>query len=108
MAKRLELAEVIEALRQELSVAKQAGVGQAIKFEVNSLDVEFETTVEYDESIEIGSKIKFFVFDVDAKGKGGAKQGKKQKIKLSLQVVDEDNRDDSTGEYGSLKLRGKA
>ena len=108
MAKKLELAEVITALRNELSIAKQAGDGQAIRFNINSVDVELETTVEYDASVEVGSKIKFFVFDADAKGKAGAKQGAKHKIKLSLQVLDNERPDQETGKPGILQVAGDA
>ena len=39
--KKLELAKVLQALREELYVAKQNSAGEAIRFQVNSIDVEF-------------------------------------------------------------------
>ncbi len=93
MAKKLELAEVIKALRRELYAAKQDGSGERIRFNVNSVDVEFETAVEFDGTIEAGGKIKFFVLDMDAKATGEYKNATTHKIKLSLQPVDLDSSD---------------
>lgn len=86
--KKLELAEVIKALREELYQAKQTGEGEAIRFNVNSVDIEFETAIEYVGSAEAGGKIKFFVFDVDAKASAGYKNATTHKIKLSMKPVD--------------------
>jgi hypothetical protein len=85
---KLELAEVIKALRNELYKAKQAGAGETIRFKVDSVDVEFETAVEYVGTAEAGGKIKFYVFDVDAKGRAEYKNATTHKIKLSLKTVD--------------------
>lgn len=104
--KRLELAEVIKALRNELYLAKQDGAGETIRFNVNSVDVEFETAVEYVVDAEAGGKIKFFVFDVDAKGTAEFKNATTHKIKLSLQPVDDENPNPETGEAGKVKVGG--
>ncbi|RIZ68425.1 MAG: hypothetical protein D0528_07670 [Methylococcales bacterium] len=85
---KLELAEVIKALRNELYKAKQVGAGETIRFNVDSVDVEFETAVEYVGTAEAGGKIKFYVFDVDAKGSAEYKNATTHKIKLSLKPVD--------------------
>jgi hypothetical protein len=104
--KKLELAEVIQALRKELYTAKQTSNGETIRFNVNSVDVEFETAVEYVLDGEAGGKIKFFVFDADAKGSAEYKNATTHKIKLSLQPVDETNPDPETGEAGKVKVGG--
>lgn len=104
--KKLELAEVIKALRDELYKAKKTGAGETIRFNVNSVDVEFETAVEYVVDAEAGGKIKFFVFDVDAKGSAEYKNAITHKIKLSLQPVDEENPNLETGEAGKVKIAG--
>ena len=103
---KLELAEVIKALRNELYKAKQAGAGETIRFNVDSVDVEFETAVEYVGTAEAGGKIKFYVFDVDAKGSAEYKNATTHKIKLSLKPVDEENRNPETGEAGKVKVGG--
>lgn len=104
--KKFELAEVIKALRNELYLAKQNSTGETIKFNVNSVDVEFETSVEYVANGEVGGKIRFFVFDVDAKGSAEYKNATTHKIKLSLQPVDEENPVPGTGEAGKVKVGG--
>lgn len=104
--KKLELAEVIKALREELYQAKQTGEGEAIRFNVNSVDIEFETAIEYVGSAEAGGKIKFFVFDVDAKASAEYKNATIHKIKLSMQPVDEENPNMETGEAGKVKVGG--
>jgi hypothetical protein len=106
--KKLELAEVIRALRDELYKAKQTGAGETLRFKVNSVDVEFETAVEYVVSADAGGKIKFFVFDVDAKGSAEYKNATTHKIKLSLQPVDEENPDPKTGEAGKVEIAGNS
>jgi Trypsin-co-occurring domain 2 len=104
--KKLELAEVIKALRTELYQAKQNAEGESIRFNVDTVDVEFETTVEYVGTAEAGGKIKFYVFNVDAKGSAEYKNATTHKIKLSLKPVDEENRNPETGEDGKLKVGG--
>lgn len=104
--KKLELAEVIKALRSELYAAKQTAEGETIRFNVNSVDVEFETAVEYVGKAEAGGKIKFYVFDVDAKGSAEYKKACTHKVKLSLQPVDEENPDPNTGEAGKVLVAG--
>jgi hypothetical protein len=104
--KKLELAEVIKALRTELYKAKQNAEGETIRFNVNSVDVEFETAVEYVLDGEAGGKIKFFVFDVDAKGSAEYKNATTHKIKLSLKPVDEENPNPETGEAGEVQVGG--
>ncbi|MGB1011557.1 MAG: trypco2 family protein [Thiolinea sp.] len=91
MANKLQLAEVVQALREELDVAKYSSAGHDIKFNVNNIEVEFQTAVELDTTVEGGGKIKFWVLDVDAKASGKYKRSNTHKIKLSLEPVDTEN-----------------
>lgn len=88
MGQKLELAAVIKALREELNVAKLAGEGHDIRFNVNTVEVEFQTVVEMEGGGEVGGKIKFWVLDIDAKAGGKYKKSATHKVKLSLQPVD--------------------
>lgn len=82
----LELAEVIQTLRENLAEAQSQGVGQNIRFNVNSVEVELQTVVEKEAGA--GGKIKFWVVDGELSGK--YKNSVTHKIKLSLQAVDID------------------
>lgn len=84
MGQKLELAAVMKALRAELNEAKWAGDGHDIRFNVNNLEVEFQTVVDWEVGAEGGGKIKFWVLDVDAKLNGKYKKSVTHKIKLSL------------------------
>jgi polyisoprenoid-binding protein YceI len=106
MSQKLELAQVIKALRSEIYTAKQQAEGETIRFNINSVDVEFETTVEVEGNLELGGKIKFYVFDVDAKGSGTVNKATTHKIKLSLQPVDEGNTN-SENQSNAVKIHRK-
>lgn len=88
MAQKLELAEVIKALREELNLAKRDGEGQGIRFNINNVDIELQTVVERKVDAGVSGKVRFWVIDADAKANGELKDAVTQKIKLSLQVVD--------------------
>lgn len=91
MVNKLQLAEVVQALREELDVAKHHSAGHDVKFNVNNIEVEFQTVVELDTAVEGGGKIKFWVLDIDAKASGKYKRSNTHKIKLSLEPVDTGN-----------------
>lgn len=101
MDQKLELAEVISALRAELNLAKQNAVGEDIRFNINNVEIELQTVVEMEGGVEGGGKIKFWVLDIDAKASGKYKNAVTQKIKLSLtpQQIDLE-----TGEKTSISL----
>ncbi|HMT93781.1 trypco2 family protein [uncultured Thiothrix sp.] len=84
MTQKLELAAVIKALREELQSVQIAGKGQDIRFQTNSIEVEFQTMVDYELGAEGSGKIKFWVLDIDVKGTGKYKRSQTHKIKLSL------------------------
>ncbi|MDQ5770736.1 trypco2 family protein [Thiothrix subterranea] len=84
MGQKLELAEVMKALREEIKLAEWAGQGHDLKFNLNNIEVEFQTVVEKEGGLEGGGKIKFWVLDIDAKASGKYKKSATQKIRLSL------------------------
>lgn len=103
MAQKLELAAVIKALREELKEAQWAAQGHDIRFNVNNLEVEFQTVVDWEVGGEGGGKIKFWVLDIDAKLNGKYKKSATHKIKLSLKPS---KIDPVTGEVKDLDLSG--
>lgn len=100
MGQKLELAAVIDALREELNIAKRNGEGQDIRFNINNVDIELQTVVERKVDAGVSGKVRFWVIDADAKANGELKDAVTQKIKLSLQVVDESKPDPQTGKAG--------
>ncbi|MEE9412810.1 MAG: trypco2 family protein [Methylococcales bacterium] len=106
MAQLLELAEVIQALREELIKAQKVGKKKAIRFNLDNIEVEFQTVVEKEVGVTTGGKIKFLVVDADAKASGNYKKSAMHKIKLSLQAVDLNKPDPKTGEPGSMQISG--
>jgi hypothetical protein len=93
MTDTLELADVIKALRDELTTAKIAGVGKDIRFTVNNVEIELETVVTKEKNAELG--MKFWV--VDAKAVGKYQNAFKQKIKLSLKPITPDGKELEVG-----------
>lgn len=84
MKQKLQLAEVVAALRDELARAEQLGRGQDIGFTVGDIDIELETAIEFTGGGEISGTIKFWVLEFDAKLSGEYAQGVTHKIKLKL------------------------
>lgn len=76
----LELAAMIEALRDSLETAQAEGKGRRTRFAVNSVEV--EATVEVTKGREGGGGVKFYV--VQAGGKLSSSSIATQRIKLSL------------------------
>jgi len=60
----VELAELIEQLRAELTVAMRAGEGADLRFEIGP--VELELSVAVDKEAKPGAKIKFWVVELGA------------------------------------------
>ncbi len=82
----LELADVIEALRENLTEAQQRGIGKNIHFDVNNVEIELQTVIK--KGGQAGAKAKFWVLEADAQG--NYENAVNQKIKLSLQAVEID------------------
>lgn len=71
---------MIESLRQELAVAIAAGKGQAIRFEVGTVELELEVAVT--RKTKGGGGLKFWV--VSAQGERGVDALTKHTFKLTL------------------------
>ena len=100
----LELAEVLQALRENLTEAQNLGSGQNIKFNVTNVEVELETVVGKEEVAGGGFKTRFFVVDINADANAKYTNASKQKIKLTLQAV---NIDPVTGLEKNTQLSGR-
>jgi hypothetical protein len=100
----LELAQMIQSLRMELTKAQMAGTGEEIRFTVE--DVELELEIVAKEAIEGGIAAKFYV--LTSHYKAGKDDAVTQKIKLKLKPNAEQI-DSSTGKKKSspLKISGK-
>jgi hypothetical protein len=79
-----ELADVIAAVRRELSEAQQQGTGSDIRFRVGPVELEFETTLTYSGGGEAG--VRLYVLTLGAKG--GASAATSNRVKVVLQPVD--------------------
>ena len=87
MANSLELVEVIKSLREDLNLAIRSGEGHELRFNVDTIEVELQTAVEKEGSLEGGGKIKFWVLDIDGKVSGKYKKATTHKIKLNLTPI---------------------
>ena len=89
----LPLRDVIRALRAEIIAAVEAGVGEAVKFEVGPIEVEFTVIAKRDGGPE--GKIKFEVFGLGAEAGGeykfASEQAQKVKFQLTLHKVTQFN-----------------
>lgn len=77
----VELAELIEQLRAELTAAMHAGEGAELRFELGQ--VELETTITVGKEGGAGGKVRFWVAEVGADGK--VSDSATQRIKLVLE-----------------------
>ena len=62
MAQKIELAELIAQLREQLSSAMRDGVESELRFEPSS--IELELTIGVEKGVAPDAKLKLFVFDV--------------------------------------------
>ncbi|WP_026604493.1 trypco2 family protein [Methylomonas sp. 11b] len=107
MDDKLNLAEVIQELRQSLATASTQGAAETIRFNVNSVEVELQMVVEKSVGGKAGGKFNFWVLGaIDAEASAGYKSAATHKIKLSLQPVDVKNPDPQTGLPSTIKLKG--
>ena len=98
MSNEFELAEVIHALRENLTEAQRRGIGADIHFDVSNIDVELQTVVEKEAGVGLKFKV-LSMLEADANGK--YKNAVTQKIKLSLQAVEIDP---ATGQRKNIQL----
>ena len=76
----IELAELIQQLRQELDRARRASAAEELKFELGPIDL--ETVVALEREGGAGGRIRFWVADLGADAR--AASTKTQRIKLTL------------------------
>lgn len=100
------LAEALTALRTQLGEAALEAADERLKFDVTSIEVEFQVVAEREASG--GGKIGFRIFGLGSEASAGGKltDGRTQTIKISLtpkmngqniQVSDEDDRPSAYG-----------
>ena len=77
---RIELAQVISQLREELDTARRAGQGEDLRFELGP--VELELMVAVDRQGGPDAKVRFWVIELGASGKVASQAT--QRIKLIL------------------------
>ncbi|MGW4890918.1 trypco2 family protein [Kitasatospora sp. NPDC004240] len=77
----IELAEMIAALRGELNAAIAGGDGQAVRFELGTIEI--EATVAVEKAAGANGKVRFWVAEAGADGK--LTHTRTQKITLTLQ-----------------------
>lgn len=77
----IELADVIQQLRQELDRARRASDLEELRFELGPIDLEVTVGLEKDASA--GARIRFWVVDIGADGRLSASST--QRIRLTLQ-----------------------
>ncbi len=94
----VELAELIEQLRSELTSAMHSGDGADVQFEVGP--VELELTIQVEKAATPGAKIRFWVVEAGADVKSGSTTTSRIKLVLDPR---------RTGKApGSLKISGDA
>ena len=76
----VELADMIEQLRHDLSTAMHEGDGKDLRFEAG--EVELELTVGVERSLKPGVKVRLWVFEAGASAQ--ASSAVTQRIKLTL------------------------
>ena len=108
MNKALELSEVIQSLREDLTEAAKEGDGKKIRFNVSSITVELQTVMEKKAGAEAGAKFKFWVLDASAKATAGYREAATHKIVLNLQPVHGDTDDPNRTDNNQVQLSDKA
>ena len=81
---RIELADAVQAVRDELITAAARSSGQDVTFEVG--DIELEFSVELRKEVKGGVKVKAWVVEAGADGGGGATRG--HRVAVTLRAVD--------------------
>jgi Trypsin-co-occurring domain 2 len=81
-----ELSDAIEAVRQQLIIARDRSVAgdQDLKFEVGDIEMEFVVSVTRDKTVKGGVKV--WVLDVGASG--GQTVGATQRVRVTLRAID--------------------
>ncbi|GHH25924.1 trypco2 family protein [Streptomyces lanatus] len=83
-ASRIELADAIQTIRDELLTATRRSAGQDVVFELGDIQMEF--TVEIRKEIKASSRVKAWV--VDAGADGARTDGRTHKVSFTLRAQD--------------------
>ncbi|MGW0943574.1 trypco2 family protein [Streptomyces sp. NPDC002623] len=81
---RVELADAVQAVRDELITAASRATGQDVVFELG--DIELEFTVEIRKETAGGLKVKAYVFEAGADARGGSSST--HKVAVTLKALD--------------------
>ncbi|WP_328470680.1 hypothetical protein OHA21_05175 [Actinoplanes sp. NBC_00393] len=81
---RIELAEAIALLREELQEARIRGAGEQLQFNVGPVELEFQ--VEIAREAGASGKVRFWVVEAGADGKLASRST--QVVRISLEPVD--------------------
>ena len=92
---RISLSDMIAQLRNELAKAKAQGQNHDLKLQVEEAEIELQVAITREGGG--GGSVKFWVANVEAKGK--LADAVTQKIKLKLKALDADD--------SNLKIRAK-
>ena len=93
MKKKIPLADMIVALRQELLLAQQKGAEADLRFRVEDIEMEVQVVVSAD--AEVGTGFSFWVVDAKTKAKVSTQSLQKLKLKLTPYQHDPDQPDDN-------------
>ena len=104
----LELAQVINALRQELIMAQTEETDVGIFFNIKNVEVELEAVVGKEKVAGGGFKTKFFVIDINTDANVKFTNASKHKIKLNLEAVEITENDDGIKTTSTVKIKDKA
>jgi hypothetical protein len=80
-----ELGAAVSAIREQLQQAMDDGAGQRLKFDVGPVELEFAVEVR----AEGKGRVKVFVLPWTVEAGAGGVRDRTQRIKLTLQPVDE-------------------
>lgn len=84
----LELTAVVASLREQLAQAREQAQVQGLLFQIDKIEVEFQTVVQKEGNSTAGAKMKFWVLDAEASLGGKYSHAVTHKIKLSLSPID--------------------
>ncbi len=84
---RIELANYVDALREELQRCIEMSDGKDLRFGTDKIDLEVEVGVETEVGGEGKVKFRFLVFDASLGGSGKSTVTNTQTIKMSLSPV---------------------
>lgn len=85
------LSEAISAIRAELERAMIDGHGHAIQFRTGPVEMEFAVDVKKD--AQAGAKVSILPWSAAAEAKAGYAAGTASRLKVTLQPVDDQGRD---------------